>query len=267
METTLFYFSATGNSLSLVRCIANELGDCQIVSIAKAIKEETIEVKTSKVGIIFPVYAWGMPRIVTDFIEKIEISKESYVFAVSTCVAIPGNTMKDLQLALKHKGIQLHAGYATKAGRSSLMKLNSLDKTIMRLDTRRTKIKTSEERLHEIVNNVKSMAKKSPETSNWTANVFGSFFHNMGLNAFKTMDSQFTINADCNHCGTCAKVCPRNNIELLDKKPTFKHNCELCHACIQWCPNFAIRHANFDAEPKQYRNAAIQLKDMVTSYE
>ena len=35
METTIFYFSATGNSLSLSRNLANELGNCEVVSIAK----------------------------------------------------------------------------------------------------------------------------------------------------------------------------------------------------------------------------------------
>jgi len=44
METTLFYFSVTGNSLSLTRNLANELGNCEIVSIAKAVNSETIKV-------------------------------------------------------------------------------------------------------------------------------------------------------------------------------------------------------------------------------
>jgi ferredoxin/flavodoxin len=263
METTIFYFSATGNSLSLTRSLANELGNCEIVPIAKAIRNDMIEVITPKVGFVFPVYAWGMPRIVEEFIRKINISKESYVFAIVTCVAIPGNTQKDLRKLLKTKGIHLQTGFITKAGRSSLMKLNALDKAIMLLDTRRSKIKYFDERLPEIAKSIRTMIKKSPETSNWAANVFGSFFHKMGISAFKTMDMKFTVNDDCSQCGTCVKVCPRNNIDLLANGPVFKHNCELCHACIQWCPNFAIRHSNFDDAPRQYRNPAIRMKDLI----
>jgi ferredoxin len=265
METTIFYFSATGNSLSLTRNLANELGNCEVVSIAKAIRNDTIEVKTPKVGFIFPVFAWGMPRIVEEFIQKLSISKQSYVFAIATCVAIPGNTLKDLKKLLQTKGIRLQAGFVTRSGRSSLMKLNALDKVIMQLDTRKRKIKFFDERLPELASSIRTMAKKSPETSNWTANVFGSFFHKMGISAFKNMDAQFIVNDNCSQCGTCAKVCPRNNIELLANGPTFRHNCELCHACIQWCPKFAIRHSNFDANPKQYRNPSVLLKDIITA--
>lgn len=263
METTIFYFSATGNSLSLSRNLANELDNCEVVSMAQAIKENEVRIDTPKVGFIFPVYAWGMPRLVEEYVQKIQIPDSSYVFAVVTCVAIPGNTLKDLKRLLQTKGIHLHAGFVTKAGRSSLMKLNQLDKIIMRLDTRREKIVPFEERLPELAANIRNKIRKSPETSNRAANVFGSMLHKMGLSAFKTMDAQFTINNNCVQCGTCAKVCPRNNIELFANGPVFRHNCELCHACIQWCPKFAIRHANFDTRPKQYRNHNVQLSDML----
>ncbi|MHC1775479.1 MAG: EFR1 family ferrodoxin [Lentimicrobium sp.] len=263
METTIFYFSATGNSLSLTRNLANELGNCEVVSIAKALKNESIEVKSAKVGFVFPVFAWGMPRIVEEFIQKINIRKDSYVFAIVTCVAIPGNTLKEVKKLLRTKGIRLQSGFVTKAGRSSLMKLNALDNVIMRLDTKKAKIRFFDDRLSELADSIRNKVIRSPETSNWAANVFGSMFHKMGLSAFKTMDAQFTVNDDCSRCGTCVKVCPRSNIELYENGPVFRHNCELCHACIQWCPGFAIRHANFESEPKQYRNTAIKLPDVI----
>jgi ferredoxin len=262
METTIFYFSATGNSLSLSRSLASELGNCEVVSIAKAIQKNTVDINSAIVGLIFPVYAWGMPRIVEEFIQKIQIPDDCYVFAIVTCVAIPGNTLKDLKKLLLTKGIQLQAGFVTKAARSSLMKLNSLDKVITRLDTRRARIKLFDERLPELAASIKARVRKSPETSNWAANVFGSMFHKMGISAFKTIDAQFTINSDCTLCGTCARICPRNNIELTTNGPTFRHNCELCHACIQWCPKFAIRHSNFDDQPKQYRNKEVRVSEL-----
>jgi len=263
METTIYYFSATGNSYYLASSLANKLENCKITSMVKAVKANSIEVNTPKVGFVFPVYAWGMPRIVEEFVNKIVIPKESYVFAIVTCVAIPGNTLKDLSKLLHMKGNRLQVGYVTKSGRSSLMKLNSLDKVIMLLDTQRGKIRHFEERLPEFVNDINNKVKRSPETSNRAASVFGSFFHKMGISAFKTIDSQFTVSEECTQCGTCVKVCPRNNIELKPDGPTFMHNCELCHACIQWCPKFAIRHPNFDDEPKQYRNCNVRVSEII----
>jgi ferredoxin len=263
MKTTIFYFSATGNSLSLTRSLANELGNCEIVSIAKAIRNETIEVTTPKIGLVFPVFAWGLPRIVTEFVNKLTFKEKPYIFAITTCVAIPGNTLKELQKLLWHKGADLNAGFVVRAGRSSLMKLNSLDKIIIRIDRQRKKLKNGEARLTELVTVIKNLELHRPETSSWSANLFGSMFHNLALRSFKSIDSTFVIKDSCTGCGNCSRLCPRSNIVIENNLPTFLHNCELCHACIQWCPNFAIQHPNFDATLKQYHNPAIQMKDLI----
>jgi ferredoxin len=262
METTIFYFSATGNSLNLTRNLANELGHCEIVPIAKAVCNETVRITTPRVGIVFPVFAWGMPRIVEEFVSKLSFSGKPYIFAIATCVAIQGNTLKDLKKALRLKGADLNAGFAVKAGRSSLMQLNSLDNIIIKLDHHRKRIKSGEDRLPEMVATIEKLAKHRPETSSWTASVFGSIFHGIAVKTFKSTDSAFVVEDSCKSCGNCARLCPRSNIVIENGRPVFLHNCELCHACIQWCPNFAIKHPNFDSTLKQYRNPAINSKDL-----
>ena len=263
MKTTIYYFSATGNSLQMARNIAKELDNCELISIAKAIQKETIETPSERIGLIFPVYAWGIPRIVKDFVMKLGLNGKSYVFAIATCVAIPGNTLLDLQRLLKQKGADLNAGFVVSAGCSSLMNLNVLDKIIVRLDRQRKKIKNGESRLIEIVTTLKNLEMHRPESSSWAANSFGSIFHNMALKSFKTTDSGFIIKDTCNGCGNCTKVCPRSNITIENNRPIFYHNCELCHACIQWCPNFAIQHPNFNITLQQYHNPAILMSDII----
>lgn len=265
METTIFYFSATGNSLSLTRNLANELGNCDIVPIAKAISNDTIKITTPRIGIIFPVFAWGMPRIVEDFVNKLSFTGKPYIFAIATCVAIPGNTLKDLKKGLQLKGADLHAGFAVKAGRSSLMQLNSLDKIIIKLDRRRLRIKDTDNRMPEMVTKIEKLAIHKPETSSWTANIFGSMFHGLAVKTFKNIDTNFVVEDSCKGCGNCAKLCPRSNIVIEKDRPVFLHNCELCHACIQWCPNFAIKHPNFDSTLMQYRNKTVKMSDMILS--
>lgn len=100
MNTTIFYFSATGNSLNIARNIADKLGNCELIPIAKAIRNEKISTNTSRIGFIFPVFAWGMPRIVEEFVNKLNINNNAYIFAVASCVAIQGNTLKDLKNTL-----------------------------------------------------------------------------------------------------------------------------------------------------------------------
>jgi ferredoxin len=262
METTIFYFSATGNSLSLARQLACELGNCNLVPIAKAVRNETIKITTSRVGIIFPVFAWGVPRIVEEFAGKLSFSTIPYIFAIATCVAIQGNTLKDLKKALQRRGADLNAGFAVKAGRSSLMRLNALDHIIIKLDWRCKQIKSCEARLSEMVAKIDSLSRHRPETSSWSANIFGSLMHGLAVKTFKSIDSAFVIEDSCTGCGRCANLCPRSNIVIINGRPCFLHNCELCHACIQWCPNFAIKHPNFDTALKQYRNQDVRLSDL-----
>ncbi len=265
METTIFYFSATGNSLSLARNLSNNLENSEIVPISTTVKNETIQITVPRIGIVFPVFAWGMPRIVEEFFNKLSFEGSTYIFAIVTCVAIQGNTLKDLKKILKQKGVDLDAGFAVKSKSSSLMRLNKLDNIIIRLDKRRLRIKSAEERLPEIVSVIKNFKKHRPETSSWTANIFGSMFHGFALKSFKTIDSAFVVEDSCKECGTCAKICPRSNIVIENGRPVFQHNCEFCHACIQWCPSFAIKHPDFNKSLKQYHNSAIRLTDMISS--
>lgn len=264
METTIFYFSATGNSLSLTRKIANELGNCKIVPIAKAVCNDFVEVTTARVGIVFPVYAWGMPRIVEEFAGKLLFKTKPYIFGIATCVAIQGNTLKDLRKALRLKGVDLNAGFAVRAGRSSLMQLNRLDKIIIKLNRHEKRAETGEVRLPELVNTIEKLSGHRPETSSWSAGLFGSLLHGVAVKTFKTIDTSFVVEDSCNGCGNCARLCPRSNIVLNNNRPVFMHNCELCHACIQWCPNFAIKHPDFDNTLRQYHNPAIHLNDLIT---
>lgn len=263
MKTTIYYFSATGNSLQLARSIAANLEHCELVPMARALGNEMIEPSSERIGLIFPVFAWGMPRMVNEFVSKLSLKGRPYIFAAATCVAIPGNTLRDLQKLLRQRGSDLQAGFVVKSGRSSLMKLNSLDKIIIRLDRKRKTLRNPDDRISEIVSTVRNLQRHRPETSSPAANLFGSMFHDLALKSFKTIDSAFLVNDSCEGCGHCARICPRSNIIMQNNRPVFQHNCELCHACIQWCPNFAIRHPNFDGALKQYRNPEIKMKDLI----
>jgi ferredoxin/protein involved in ribonucleotide reduction len=263
MKTTIYYFSATGNSLNFARNIAFGLGDTELVSIARSMESESVETTAERIGLIFPVFAWGVPRIVVDFLEKVNLKNKRYIFGIATCVAIPGNTLAELKILLAGKSINLDAAFVVRSGRSSLMKLNMLDEIIKVLDTRRKKIKTDIQREQELILAIKSLMKNNPETSSWAANLFGSMFHDMGLKSFRSADKDFVIRESCKGCGNCSKICPRGNITIENGRPDFHHNCELCHACIQWCPNFAIQHRNFDTNLSQYHHPSISIRDMI----
>ena len=106
MKTKIFYFTGTGNSLSVARDIGNELEDAELVSIPGVVNGN-IESDDPAVGIVFPVYMWGMPNMVVDFIQKLKISRDQYIFAVATCAGQPGESLVQLKKCYKRR-IQIY---------------------------------------------------------------------------------------------------------------------------------------------------------------
>jgi flavodoxin len=80
-EKMIFYFSGTGNSLSIALKMA-ETGE-QLVNMAKARDEGAYKYSVKrgeKVGFIFPVYCYTINDIVLDFVRHLEITGHRYVW-------------------------------------------------------------------------------------------------------------------------------------------------------------------------------------------
>ena len=82
----IFYFSATGNCKYVAERIAAARGD-KTVSVADCCKSGSFSFeKTGKtVGIISPTYAWGLPVIVREFLQKLTLNtKPDYLWFAAT---------------------------------------------------------------------------------------------------------------------------------------------------------------------------------------
>ena len=110
MHTTIFYFSATGNSLVTARTLAAKLTNTSCVSIPKVV-HKPIKVTSERIGLVVPVYAWGLPVIVKEFIKKLELAKVKYCFVVVTCGSSIGGTLYQAKKLLAEKGIVLNSGF------------------------------------------------------------------------------------------------------------------------------------------------------------
>ena len=72
----IFYFSGTGNSAWVARQLAEGQNE-ELLSIAMEIdRNKAYKLKEGeKVGFVFPVYAWGPPKIVLRFIHQLKLDK------------------------------------------------------------------------------------------------------------------------------------------------------------------------------------------------
>jgi flavodoxin len=75
MATRIFYFSATGNSLQIARNIAKEMDNAVVLPIAGSEINEPVGGLGASVGFVFPVYFNGLPRLVKNFIENLDIAQ------------------------------------------------------------------------------------------------------------------------------------------------------------------------------------------------
>ncbi len=261
MKTKIFYFSITGNSLFVARVIAKGLGDTEIIPIPRVISRPN-QPDEERVGIIFPVYAWGPPRIVTDFVNKLRLNKNQYVFSIATCRSMPGGTLIKIKKLLNKKGSHLNAGFLlredSRPDEASEMSIVKFIKKITNFKPVQLKTRNSE--IMDILANNKN---HMPEASSLLAQFLGNTFHKIAMKNYKTSALNYIITEKCNLCGICLKICPRENISIENGRIKWGNNCEGCNGCYQWCPEEAILLNNNLGIKSAYHHPMIRLEDII----
>jgi ferredoxin/flavodoxin len=239
MHTTLFFYTATGNSLVLARTVAAQLGDAEVVPIARFRTARTAP-KSARVGILFPIHAWGPPRTVSEFVQNLDLADVRYTFAIASCGGTAGGALPNLRKALRKNGGELHAGFIVRSQgyMASTGKENPMIAMVRGFSGK--PFAMDHERLPEILEVVKNERRIGPERSALVGSMLGNLFHSKAETAFASLDASYVVGESCKSCGTCGRICPRGNVFLEDGKPAWHHDCDFCGACATWCPNQAI---------------------------
>ncbi len=260
MTTTIYFYSATGNSFEIARTIAREIGDARVLPIAHYRKEKAIP-DTAKVGIVFPVHAWGPPRTVSEFLQNLDLRGVRYTFAIASCGGTAAGTLPKLRRAVRKNGGELHAGFIVRSkGYMAGGGNNPMINMVRRLSGR--PFGTSEERLPGIIETIKAERKLKVERSAVGGTLLGNFFHSMAGKQFARLDANYEVRDSCKSCGNCTRICPRGNVTLMDGKPTWHHDCDFCGACATWCPNNAIGFKGAPAALRKHNESVTRAELM-----
>jgi ferredoxin/flavodoxin len=257
MKTTLFYFSGTGNCLKLARDLAVELGEAEVVAVAKAIKA-SIDASIDRIGLVFPVYAFNPPLIILDFIDKLQAPPEKYIFAIITYAGVAANTFDQVIRQLEKKNLKLSAGFGIRMPGNYTPFYGAIS-----LKRQRKLFYLASKRIKEIALIVKESRQQKIERENLFFRWMGRAIYPYVSSKMRAEDKNFWIDKNCNGCGICEKVCPVNNINLKDKKPLWLHKCEQCFACLQWCPQESIQYGAHTQGRKRYHHPAVTLADFL----
>jgi len=241
MTTTIFYFTGSGNALAIARTLASRIEGAEVARIAQSLNPGAAG-ESTRVGIVTPVYAWGLPRMVADFVNQLALSPGAYVFAVATNAGSAGRTLIQLRDRLRKRGGDLHAGFSVLGDFQAYLP-GMDDMAIIRLVSwlgRKDIPRSFSERVDEIVSAIESSAPHAPETTNRSVDAISRAVYPLALRMMRTFDKSFSVSDACTSCGICARVCPRENVTLKNGKPDWNRDCESCYACLLSCPSKAI---------------------------
>ena len=260
MKTTLYYFTGTGNSLKVAKDLSERLKDSKLISIAKIWQQETIASTSEKIGVIFPLYYYGLPKIIFDFMNKIDLDQTNYIFAVITMGGEwEGASLLQLEKILRTKSKTLNAGFFITMPNNFIFDLDItpedqekelIEKSIVQIEKIAESVKKNMQNMKIDINQKRG---KRIERTNL-------IFHKQ----VNESDKHFLADENCNNCGICEKVCPVNNIILIKSIPEWQHNCQQCLACINFCPEKAIQYGKETLKTQRYYHPEITFQDIVS---
>ncbi len=257
MSIEIYSFSGTGNSLQVAKEIGSKFNDSKVISINSRLMSGSIKAQSKTVGIVFPVYFAGVPVMVADFINKIDLSEVDYIFSVTTCgEPFSSRASTDCRNLFKKRGEKLDASFNIKMPGNYIIMYESKNDKFKKgcFDSLGEKVDT-------IFDIVKS-SKKHHDGDNIVVKTLGPLLYKYFTKTLKNKDKKFTVEDSCTGCGICEKVCPANNIKV-DGNPSWHGNCEQCLACIQYCPKESIQFGKGTKKRKRYVNPFVNIKEMM----
>jgi ferredoxin len=237
VKTVIAVHTGTGNSLFL----ASKFKDAEILFIDQLISgEKALPEDIDILGIIYPVYCFGIPNPVEVFVKDIlsvrDNSNLEYLFAINTNGGTPGSANRQLELLLAENGLALAYAESIRMpdGYIPIMRKFASEMQALALVEKQGK------KIEKIISDIESFQIKLPakglipNTIRKIARKWNTPHKENGLK----------LNAKCIGCGICSRVCPTGNIEIIDGKPQFSDKCISCYACYHRCPEKALAYKN-----------------------
>ena len=287
----IFYFSGTGNTKWAASKLASATHE-DLISIAPYMRaddsshtlaEPFILKENERLGFVFPVHGWRVPKLVREFIGRMKVQREEpdaagsqtlsdisensasagsrpFTYCVCTAGDSIGLTIENLnEVISQNPSLQTLGITKVSSSYSLIMPESYVGLPFMDVDPNEKEIwkksKSAQELAvicEEIFDRKEGVNRLVKGPIPWFfTKVVGGFFENVLIT-----DKRFHVEKDkCVKCGICANVCPVGDIKGgHGEYPEWLHHkdCLTCFTCYHHCPHHAIEFGNQTQKKGQY---------------
>ena len=287
----IFYFSGTGNTKWAASKLASATHE-DLISIAPYMRaddsshtlaEPFILKENERLGFVFPVHGWRVPKLVREFIGKMKVQRAEpdaagsqtlsdisgnsasagslpFTYCVCTAGDSIGLTIENLnQVISQNPSLQALGITKVSSSYSLIMPESYVGLPFMDVDPKEKEIwkkSKSAQKLavicEEIFDRKEGVNRLVKGPIPWFfTKVVGGFFENVLIT-----DKRFHVEKDkCVKCGICANVCPVGDIKGgHGEYPEWLHHkdCLTCFTCYHHCPHHAIEFGKQTQKKGQY---------------
>lgn len=256
----IFYFSGTGNTAHTAKRIALATSE-DIISIPAALRDgnHTYSLKEGEaVEFVIPTYFYGVPTIVAEFMDSLELKgynpQKNYCYMVCTYGSSSGSLLYDFGKRLRKVGLTMQAAYEVLFPDNYIIMLNLLPPAAKIPQI----LEQAEVKIDEVIEAIRNRQLNRPK---WSLMRRLQTFFSYPLYLHGRNTAPFHITDKCTHCGLCAKNCPSGMIHMLGGIPVWdKGKCTQCLACIHRCPIRAIEYGKKTEMRGRYINPHLANK-------
>ena len=283
----IFYFSGTGNTKWAASKLAAATRE-DLISIAPYMRadesshnlaEPFILKENERLGFVFPVHGWRVPKLVREFISKMKILRDSsdataknkakaddslknrpFAYCVCTAGDSIGLTIENLNKVIsQNPSLQALGITEVSSSYSLIMPESYIGLPFMDVDPKESEIRKKENAAQELAVVCEEIFDRKEGINRlvkgpipwFFTKVVGGFFENVLIT-----DKRFHVEKDrCVKCGICANVCPVGDIKGgHGEYPVWLHHkdCLTCFTCYHHCPHHAIEFGNQTQKKGQY---------------
>ncbi len=251
MDTALYYFSGTGNSLSVARTINEHLHGSKIFPLIGSLKQIPVEVNAIRVGIIFPIHYMSVPGIVRDFLMQVKFNNSKYIFVVVTG-AYPkfGNAISEVDKLLQKVNLKLNSAF--------FVPMVAAHFPYIKVSKVKPHNEINSEAIQKVLHICESVSNLKHEFD-YEYTIIGNIKQ---LVSNKAKGNKFSVGEGCIRCGYCMHVCPFQNIRLKGRNVQWLNNCHRCFACLHYCSQGVIEYKKLSVGKPRYHHPSVSLNDI-----